>query len=147
MFSISRLASSVNTTRSLLQQQVACSATWGEQSIRWKHSSTQIKRLFKRNPARFRVAKREGWIPEPEPLSPPKFDAILVPNMLPNGWSAPPSPDIVIPKYPFQVSRTKNKPHDAVGFLPVYAEFRYVFFVLTRNKKQMFCLLLSFTDD
>ncbi len=95
-----------------------------DQSIRWKHSSTQIKRLFKRNPARYRVAKREGLIPEPEPLQAPKYAAVWDPIILPNGWSAPPGPDITVPKYPFDVSRTKNKPHDAVGFLPVYAEFR-----------------------
>eukprot|EP00429_Kryptoperidinium_foliaceum_P004934 CAMPEP_0176018834 /NCGR_PEP_ID=MMETSP0120_2-20121206/9080_1 /TAXON_ID=160619 /ORGANISM="Kryptoperidinium foliaceum, Strain CCMP 1326" /LENGTH=112 /DNA_ID=CAMNT_0017351893 /DNA_START=331 /DNA_END=669 /DNA_ORIENTATION=+ len=44
--------------------------------------------------------------------------------MLSNGWSAPPGPDVTIPSYPFRVSRTKNKPNDAVGFLPVYSEFR-----------------------
>jgi len=94
--------------------------------IREKHSSTQLKRLFQRNPARFRVAKRQGWIPEPQMIPPPKFPPILEPMILPNGWSVPAGPEITVPTYPFQVHRTKNKPHDAVGFLPVYSEFRYV---------------------
>eukprot|EP00934_Nitzschia_sp_Nitz4_P009309 Nitzschia sp. Nitz4//scaffold9_size221794//45918//48437//NITZ4_001328-RA/size221794-processed-gene-0.7-mRNA-1//1//CDS//3329560947//9299//frame0 len=94
--------------------------------IRSKHSSTQIKRLFKGNPARYRVAKREGLIPEPKPLAPPKYPAIFEPTVLPNGWSAPPGPEVEVPTYPFQVSRTENKPNEAVGFLPVYSEFRYV---------------------
>jgi hypothetical protein len=91
---------------------------------RFKHSSTQIKRLFKRNPARLRVQARLGGIREPEPLPEPKYQAILEPKALPNGWSAPPGPDVMVPVYPFQVTRTRNKPNDAVGFLPVYSEFR-----------------------
>lgn len=95
-----------------------------EVSYREQHSSTQIKRLFKKNPARFRVAKRQGWIPEPQPIPEPKYSLITEPVVLPNGWSVPVGPEVVVPKYPFQVLRTKNKPHDAVGFLPVYSEFR-----------------------
>jgi hypothetical protein len=93
-------------------------------AIREKHSSTQIKRLFKRNPARFRVAKREGWIPESQEIPAPKFTPVIDPVILPNGWSAPAGPEVTLPTYPFRVLRTKNKPHDAVGFLPVYSEFR-----------------------
>lgn len=91
---------------------------------RWKHSSTQIKRLFKRNPARIRVEARMGVNREPEPLDPPKYEAILEPRFLTNGWSAPPAADVQVPEYPFKVARTKNKPNEAVGFLPVYSEFR-----------------------
>jgi hypothetical protein len=55
MLSTSRLATI--TSRRVLAQ-----SPHSDVAIREKHSSTQIKRLFKRNPARFRVAKREGWI-------------------------------------------------------------------------------------
>jgi hypothetical protein len=117
MFSGTRLAT---TTYRLL------TSRFGGVSIREKHSSTQIKRLFKRNPARFRVAKRQGWIPEPQAIPAAKFSPVVEPNILPNGWSAPVGPEVTLPAYPFHVSRTKNKPHDTVGFLPVYSEFRYV---------------------
>jgi hypothetical protein len=91
---------------------------------RWKHSATQVKRLFKRNPARIRVEARMGVNREPAPLDPPKYEAILEPKFLTNGWSAPPAADVQVPEYPFKVARTKNKPNEAVGFLPVYSEFR-----------------------
>ena len=95
-----------------------------QQSIRCKHSSTQVKRLFKRNPARFRVENRMGTNQEEAIIPEPRFQAILEPKILPNGWCPPPGPDVQVPDYPFQVRRTKNKPNDAVGFLPVYSEFR-----------------------
>ena len=90
---------------------------------RWKHSLTQIKRM-KNHPARLRVEKRMGIDRTPDPLPPPQYKAIFEPEMLPNGWSAPPGPDVEIPDYPFQVSRTKNKPNGAIGFLPVYSKYR-----------------------
>lgn len=92
--------------------------------LRSKHSSTQVKRLFKRNPARRRIDTRLGKEIEIEAPPPLQFKPIFEPKILPNGWCAPPGDDIEIPKYPFQVSRTKNKPNDAVGFLPVYSEYR-----------------------
>ena len=96
---------------------------FSEVQHRSKHSSTQVKRLFKNHPARLRVLARngeldKGVIPEPQ------FEPILEPNILPNGWCALPGPDVKVPEYPFKVSRTGNKPNDAVGFLPVYSEFR-----------------------
>ena len=120
MFSTTRLATM--TGRRLL---LAHPPLHSDVAIREKHSSTQIKRLFKRNPARFRVAKREGWIPETQDIPAPKFTPVIDdPVILPNGWSAPAGPEVTVPTYPFRVLRTKNKPHDAVGFLPVYSEFR-----------------------
>ena len=61
---------------------------------------------------------------EIEPPADPRFHAIVEPKFLYNGWSAPPGPEVQIPKYPFHVPRTRNKPNDAIGFLPVYSEFR-----------------------
>jgi hypothetical protein len=92
--------------------------------FRNKHSSTQIKRLFKRNPARRRVESRLGINIEPEAPPPVTYPPILEPKILSNGWSAPPGVEVQIPEYPFTVSRTKNKPNDSVGFLPVYSEYR-----------------------
>lgn len=92
-------------------------------ATRSKHSSTQIKRLFKQNPAKRRIAlkqntvKDEGVIPESTiqaQISDPKF--------LSNGWNPPAETDGQ--DFPFQVARTKNKPNGAVGFLPVYSEYR-----------------------
>lgn len=60
---------------------------------------------------------------EPKPLDPPKFPEIFDVKYLPNGWSAPPPSDQV-PEYPFRVDRTKNKPNEGIGFLPVYSKFR-----------------------
>ena len=119
---------------STLLQSIRSSAEIPSSSImtkRYQHSSTQIKRLFKKNPATIRVLKRRGDIQEPLPIPPPQFAPILEPKFLPNGWSPPPGEDTAVPEYPFHVSRTKNKPRDAAGFLPVYSEYRYVsFFVL-----------------
>ncbi|KAG7356124.1 mitochondrial large subunit ribosomal protein Img2 [Nitzschia inconspicua] len=106
-------------------------------SIRNKHSSRQIKRLFKNNPARRRIQIKNSrnnnnnnqeidYDLNRNNIPKPQFAPILdpPPPSLPNGWNPPPSDDIQLPEYPFRVSRTKNKPNDAVGFLPVYSEFR-----------------------
>jgi hypothetical protein len=95
-------------------------------SFRTKHSSTQVKRLFNRHPARIRVEERMGIDRTPVLPPPPKFAPIFEPDVFPNGWSAPPAPDVTLPDYPFQVLRTRNKPNDSVGFLPVYTKYRYV---------------------
>lgn len=92
--------------------------------LRLKHSERQIKRLFKNHPAKLRVEARLGVDRSPEPLDPPQFPPVFEPVFLPNGWSAQPGPEVSVPEYPFQVKRTKNKPNDAVGFLPVYSNFR-----------------------
>jgi hypothetical protein len=92
--------------------------------LRWKHSSTQLKRIFLQHPARARMEERLGVDRTPLPLSPPKFDAVFQFEMLPNGWSAPPGPGVQVPTYPFKIARTKNKPNDAAGFLPVYTKMR-----------------------
>ena len=97
---------------------------------RSKHSSTQIKRLFKNNPARRRIAKkqdgsegqrdreREMMLTIPESTIQPVHSD---PKILTNGWNAPVGGSS---DHPFQVGRTKNKPNNAVGFLPVYSEYR-----------------------
>jgi hypothetical protein len=133
-------------------------ATTTVTTIRYQHSSTQIKRLFRQHPARLRVEARMGivrpprrraptsdeheatldstvptkslYLPLPEAL---QFAPIWTPHFLPNGWSAPPPPEsdiaaLIATRYPFAVRRTKNKPKDAVGFLPVYTKHRYVCF-------------------
>lgn len=94
--------------------------------VRWKHSSTQVKRLFKNHPARARVESRMGVNHSPpQALEPPTYSPLSEEiKILYNGWSQP-IENVEIPDYPFQVRRTKNKPNDAVGFLPVYAKFRY----------------------
>jgi hypothetical protein len=92
---------------------------------RWKHSSTQVDRLFKKNPVRARVEARMGLDRTQKPLQPRQFPSIFDVKFLPNGWSATPAASDV-PEYPFRISRTSNKPNDGTGFLPVYAKFRYV---------------------
>mmetsp|Transcript_1435 Transcript_1435/g.3238 ORF Transcript_1435/g.3238 Transcript_1435/m.3238 type:complete len:245 (+) Transcript_1435:48-782(+) len=97
-------------------------------TTRSKHSSRQIKRLFKKNPARRRIALKnndenytdEGNVPEAtiEPI-------VAEPKIFSNGWNPPLGDDgAELRKYPFAVARTKNKPNNAVGFLPVYSEYR-----------------------
>lgn len=114
----------------------------GNNSIRCVHSKTQIKRLFK-NPAKRRIDSRMGIeqsFREPDQRSfEPVFKEV---NILTNGWSAPPSPDFELPQYPFSVSRTKNKPFDAIGFLPVYSKFRYGFILA-----DAFLLSLNFVSS
>jgi len=96
------------------------------QQIRCKHSQRQIKRLFRKHPAILRVEARQGIDRTPDAPPPPKFEAVFEPKILHNGWSAPPPSDWQRPEYPFTVTRTKNKPNNAAGFLPVYSTFRYV---------------------
>jgi len=57
----------------------------------------------------------------PESTVPP---LIKDPKFLSNGWNVPVSTDGETREYPFRVARTKNKPNNAVGFLPVYTEYR-----------------------
>jgi hypothetical protein len=91
------------------------------------HSATQVKRLFKKNATRRRIEQRMEIDRTPPPLDPPKYLPVYTDfTLLPNGWSAPPSEDFVRPQYPFSIRRTKNKPNDAIGFLPVYSKRRYV---------------------
>lgn len=98
---------------------------------RSKHSSTQVKRIFNKNPARARIVNRvkeqqedaKTMKEKPTPRQ-QKFDTVFQPTLLPNGWSQPPSDEFVLPKYPFSISRTKNKPNGAVGFLPIYSDYR-----------------------
>jgi len=105
-------------------------------SIRYKHSSTQIRRLFKNNPARRRIilkylllngeeAGQNSDITIPQSYIQP---VISKPRILSNGWNPPLvnvyGNNLKIPEYPFKVTRTKNKPNDSIGFLPVYSEFR-----------------------
>ena len=92
--------------------------------VRNKHSSRQVKRLFKKNPAKRRIDLRDGKLVAPTLPSEPSFQPILEPTFLPNGWCPLPGEDVTVPEYPFKVARTKNKPNDSVGFLPVYSEFR-----------------------
>ncbi|KAL3776290.1 hypothetical protein ACHAW5_002599 [Stephanodiscus triporus] len=94
---------------------------------RSKHSATQVKRLFKNNPARLRLLKKEGKFPSAPQNIPehPTYPPIFQPTFLGNGWSAPPNPsEVQIPEYPFRVTRTGRKPFGAVGFLPVYRDVR-----------------------
>lgn len=91
--------------------------------VRFKHSSTQVNRLFKKNPARSRVESRMGIEHKMMPLEPRQFPSLFDVKFLPNGWSAPP-PKEDVPLYPFSITRTQNKPNDGTGFLPVYSKFR-----------------------
>lgn len=112
---------------------------------RSKHSATQVKRLFKKNPARLRIQRRneqqlaategdasttntsrsssnnnDATTKIPQRSYPPVFK----PTFLQNGWSAPPPADVEVPVYPFRVRRTGRKPFGAAGFLPVYRDVR-----------------------
>mmetsp|Transcript_1574 Transcript_1574/g.2232 ORF Transcript_1574/g.2232 Transcript_1574/m.2232 type:complete len:200 (-) Transcript_1574:163-762(-) len=118
-----------------LQQQQQQQRHLLQQQIRCKHSKTQIRRLLK-NPKRDRLDKLYGIDRTPTPPPPVEFEPIWEPHVLPNGWSKAPPEDIVRPTYPFSISRTKNKPHDALGFLPIYVKTRNDRSrVLTRIKK------------
>lgn len=99
----------------------------GTQNARFKHSKTQVNRLFKKNPANIRVSSREDSMPKFSQADETQFEAIFSPTMLPNGWSAPPTDPETLEKrgaLPFSISRTGNKPKDAIGFLPVYSNVR-----------------------
>lgn len=60
--------------------------------------------------------------PTPQLAYPPIY---TIPMILPNGWFPPMDPKLR-PEYPFSIRRTKNKPKDAIGFLPIYTKYRYV---------------------
>ena len=98
---------------------------------RSKHSKTQIKRIFKNNPAFLRVASRNNTLPKSIVSEPPTptYEAFFSATVLPNGWVSVPSEDDkeVLRKrseLPFGIKRTGDKPNNAVGFLPVYSSVR-----------------------
>ncbi|KAL7530019.1 hypothetical protein ACHAWF_008468 [Thalassiosira exigua] len=92
---------------------------------RSKHSATQVKRLFNKNPARRRVLKNRGEWKQRDPNIPErKYPEVFKPRFLSNGWSAPPPPEVPVPEYPFGVVRTGRKPFGAAGFLPVYRDIK-----------------------
>lgn len=101
-------------------------------SIRYNHSSTQVKRLFKNNPARLRLLKKQEGTNTTTTAEKGKasvipnrvYPQIFKPTFLSNGWSAPPPSDMQIPEYPFHIVRTAGKPNNAIGFLPVYRDVR-----------------------
>jgi len=104
-----------------------------QQHRRWKHSSTQLKRLFRKHPAKRRVDERRNRGDKEEEVEAGQqqqhqrrqFLPVFEPELLSNGWSAPPpETEAAARSYPFRVSRTENKPRDAVGFLPVYVKYR-----------------------
>mmetsp|Transcript_12457 Transcript_12457/g.23033 ORF Transcript_12457/g.23033 Transcript_12457/m.23033 type:complete len:223 (+) Transcript_12457:65-733(+) len=91
---------------------------------RSKHSATQVKRLFKNNPARLRLLKKKN-LPASAPRIPDQvYPPVYKTAFLSNGWSALPPPEVQLPDYPFKVTRTGRKPFGAVGFLPVYRDIR-----------------------
>jgi hypothetical protein len=102
-------------------------------NVRCKHSKTQIKRIFKQNPAFLRVASRNKFLPKSLTSQPPPItiQPLFAPTILPNGWSAPPDQSqensLILQQrdgLPFLVRRTGNKPNNAIGFLPVYSSIR-----------------------
>lgn len=103
----------------------ATAALGGSTTIisRSKHSNTVKKRLFKFNPARKRIMAKLGIAPRWEELPERQFKKVHSFEYFPNTWTEPPA---TRPEYPFTVTRTKNKPNDAIGFLPVYTKFRCV---------------------
>jgi len=96
-------------------------------AVRSKHSNTQIKRLFKYNGGRIRSNIKRGIKPKYDELPEQQFPKVHQFKYYPNTWTEPP---LERPEYPFTVHRTKNKPNDAIGFLPVYTKHRCV-----RNKR------------
>lgn len=107
--------------------------------IRSKHSNRQIKKLFQQNPAFKRVSSRNQTIPKKITSPPPSItiEPFYKPNLiLPNGWSQPPpSPSLESSSFsttieekrnqlPFGIKRTTNKPNNAIGFLPIYSNFK-----------------------
>mmetsp|Transcript_16043 Transcript_16043/g.32283 ORF Transcript_16043/g.32283 Transcript_16043/m.32283 type:complete len:210 (+) Transcript_16043:188-817(+) len=93
--------------------------------IRQRHSQTQVKRLFKKHPARARVFARHGMEKKPGAVPDRKYPKVFDPeHILPNGWSSPPGEDFELPNYPFHVKRTTGKANGAPGFLPVYSDCR-----------------------
>ncbi len=102
------------------------------QPVRSKHSNRQVKRLFKQHPGFHRISERNDTAPKKYVTPPPtlKYEPIFDPIVvLHNGWSQPPDDEDILKKrdlIPFGVKRTGNKPNGAVGFLPVYSNFKYV---------------------
>jgi len=92
--------------------------------IRLKHSQTQVKRIFKKNPAFLRIAERNNSLPNEDPPEDKRHEAQFDVKFLANGWCAPPSKEETRKAYPFTISRTGGKPNKAIGFLPVYSDFR-----------------------
>ena len=96
-----------------------CSIDALKVSVRFKHSNTQVKRLFNKNGARMRLMGRKSAV---QLNYEPTLNSMLVEkvSVLPNGWVPPPPEEVLesVAAYPFQVSRTGNKPNGAVGFLP-----------------------------
>lgn len=108
---------------------VANTGTFSLTSIRSKHSKTQIKRIFRQNPAFLRVASRKNALPKALTSQPPSLTLkpFFTPTILPNGWSAPPTETDFLKQrdeLPFEIKRTGNKPNNAIGFLPVYSSIR-----------------------
>lgn len=119
---------------------------------REKHSKRQIKRLFKNNIALKRILNRQerekqgnnnnimdtattasSTFAENEPPvnEQPLFPPIYKPDNIlgVSGWSPPPEEDsssstFERPNYPFSLERTKGKPNNAAGFLPIYTEYK-----------------------
>ena len=130
---ISSLASPTIVTNSFAESSnIYKNKTSVTTTSRSKHSSTQIKRLFKQNPAKRRIALKEqrgstdeGVIPE-STISPL---ATAAPKFLTNGWSAPvgggdgeaaaaaATTTTTIDEYPFQIARTKKQTQQCIGIL------------------------------
>jgi hypothetical protein len=119
-----------------------------QQQRRHKHSARQANRLFNQHPGRLRVLERERldrlglpWSAGSElPLEgsdyyekTPTYPAVFEPTFLRNSWCAPAY--VVEPEkfpgnappstYSFNIKRTKNKVNGAVGFLPVYTDYKH----------------------
>jgi hypothetical protein len=135
------ICSTRTSLRCTFSQIVTAYRSTFQQQCREKHSKTQIRRRFNKNPAvyRMRLKQREDLqrlnpSKVEKEQGPPelKFPQVFEPIFISNGWSKPPSRDpdnkdfINLSIYPFQVARTGNKPMNAAGFLPVYTDFRYV---------------------
>jgi len=104
---------------------VHATPTQQQEQRRHKHSKTAIRRIFKRGPtAEARYNEKYGITPKQRPIPQRKYPQVFEPGFLHNGWSAPPGEGFVIPNYPFKLERTKNKPNDTPGFLPVYSDVR-----------------------
>lgn len=94
---------------------------------RFKHSRTQLKRLFKNNPAFIRAVSRNQVSSKYSAPLCGQITPFFKPNFIPNGWSEPPSDKFTLLKrdhIPFVVRRTGNKPNGGVGFIPVYSSIR-----------------------
>ena len=101
----------------------------------FKHSVRQVNHLFQNHPTRLRDVNPLIEATEEESIvnnnCTYQFPSVYSPphGMLPNGWVAPPSlspssssSDFVMQDYSFHIQRTKNKPNNSVGFLPIYLD-------------------------